>query len=1061
MKRLAFNGGEVAPGMWLRSDMDSYGRSCRRLENWDVAATGGISRRHGFEFFAGPLGGEVRLVPYVYSDDDAYLVALQAGSVSVYGRAGDEEAVFATDGSWGYVHPGSVRWVQINSLLLVLSPDCAVMALRRDGDGEWSFERFGFKVPPWETVGLRDWEVTVSPRAGGGYTVVWPGDVPAGVGADGAREGDVLRVSRYTRREEARGSVAVDAEALPLFQNGLSAASHVFAGNSFYVRRAAEYEYYVCTKAWSKADDYTDGFESPGNYPDRFARADMVEDEDDFEVVTSVGAKGSLAKGAKLKYAVEMGDLFRCVREFVGSRDFAGSADPKDYPGHFVQGVPIGAALPCGGKWQFYCSGSWVGAYEVRRCYDTAELTGAWEHAGESVSPAEAPANNLVTGNEDEECWLRLFLTRVRVGTSGARDYWPNDACGNRLVVYPYRHDMQLVFHGGDEPWFEDGSAVGVGLAAPLVTDDWSWCAFRARCGYPCVGALHEGRLVLAGTGAQPQTLWLSRSDDLNNFRMGEGDDAGMLLEMQTGTQAAIRWLLSRSDALLVGTMDGEWVVRAGVNAGALTGANARVFNQGYNGSADVPAVAAADRVLYVERGGGRVYEFGYRVETDGYQSADLTVLADHVAAGEGGITGGAVMRKPCMKAVFTTGGGNLLLMTYNTMHNVNAWHRYVYGGGDGGVLDGRVESVAVLPHGSGADLVYASMRGEWHAAEAAVAAGLEVLLSIGPPRSGSLGVSINGTEYKSSSSGWQTIVADAIESGDPNVYARLTSGKVELTPLGSYEAGRLYCLDIEFKPTSPPWNFEWTPSAGEATAQGFVVALNDAGNWPNLQGELPFHAMLVGGKVVIEAVGMWHSGRVYQVQLGGNADPVQETGHIDFSGDKDYCVLRLTARVAGEAGNGIAVAGIGHSSFVNVPYPTLRGGADAREGYWERCVMVMDQEGDVYVDYQEDADGAALAAGYASVVETTFFSGPDYDDRRVKVGSLQVYLHGEVPDACDVAFSAGDGYRPTDGRALREGWNQVAPGANWRYGPYVGLRVTGDGPCTVLAMQAGSPLTV
>lgn len=951
MKRLAFNGGEVAPGMWLRCDMDSYGRSCRRLENWDVAATGGISRRHGFELFAGGFEGEVRLLPYVYSDDDAYLVALQAGRVSVYGRDGDVEAVLASDGSWGYVDLGSVRCVQINSLLLVLSPDCAVMALRRDGDGVWSFERFGFKVPPWETVGLRDWEVTVSPRAGGGYTVVWPEDVPAEEGVGLAREGEVLRASRQTMREEARGSAAEDSGVMPLWGNALSAESHEFAGHSFYVKRPAEYEYYICTKAWSKADDYTAGFESPGNYPDRFARADAVGDESDFELVTSVGSKSSLAKGAKVKYAVVMGDLFRCVREFVGSRDFTGSADPKDYPGHFVQGLPIGGALPCGGKWQFYCSGSWVGAYEVRRCRDTAELEGAWEHAGGSVSPAEAPANNLVTGNEDEECWLRLFLTRVRVGSSGAREYWPNDSCGNRLVVYPYRHDMQLVFHGGDEPWFEDVGSVKVALTAPFVTDDWSWCAFRAVYGYPCVGALHEGRLVLAGTGAQPQTLWLSRSDDLNNFRMGDGDDAGILLEMQTCTQAAIRWLLSRSDALLVGTMDGEWVVRAGVNAGVLTGANARIFNQGNNGSAAVPAVAAADRVLYVERGGGRVYEFGYHVETDGYQSSDLTVLADHIAAGEGGITGGAVVRKPFMRAVFTTAGGNLLLMTYNTMHNVNAWHRYVYGAGDGMLLSGRVESVAVLPHGSGADLVYASMRGEWHAAREAVPACGEIYMGQVAGQ-GQHGVKIAGQSY--------------------------------VVPIGQVAS--------------------------------LVSAINSDSACP------------------VEA---------------RDATPAGEL--LNYT-------IELKAKVAGEAGNLISVEAVGR--HMTVPHSTLENGADAHEGYWGRYILVMDQEGDVYEDYQVGGDGD-VTAGYASVVETTVFSGADYDDQRVKVGSLQVYLHGAVPNACDVAFSSGDGYRPTDGRELREGWNQVAPGANWRYGPYVGLRVTGDGPCTVLAMQAGSPLTV
>ena len=73
MKRLAFNGGEISPAMALRADMDVYARSCSELTNFDVAATGGISRRRGMRHVDEAMEGYSRLIPYTYSGEIVYL----------------------------------------------------------------------------------------------------------------------------------------------------------------------------------------------------------------------------------------------------------------------------------------------------------------------------------------------------------------------------------------------------------------------------------------------------------------------------------------------------------------------------------------------------------------------------------------------------------------------------------------------------------------------------------------------------------------------------------------------------------------------------------------------------------------------------------------------------------------------------------------------------------------------------------------------------------------------------------------------------------------------------
>lgn len=226
----------------------------------------------------------------------------------------------------------------------------------------------------------------------------------------------------------------------------------------------------------------------------------------------------------------------------------------------------------------------------------------------------------------------------------------------------------------------------------------WSFAAFRGVYGFPSLVDVFQQRLVLAATQAQPQTVWLSKTDDLNSFEVGKQDDSALALTLSTTTQNRICWLMAQSSRLLLGTADAEWAVSGG--QGVMTYANARADSHGFVGSSDVPALMATDKVLYVERGGGRVYQYGYDYESDGFVSRDLTVFADHVLADGGGCLGVAFVRKPEPRAVFVRRDGALALMTYNSMHQVHAWHRYT--------TDGVFEGVAVLPNGDQADLLFA-----------------------------------------------------------------------------------------------------------------------------------------------------------------------------------------------------------------------------------------------------------------------------------------------------------------------------------------------------------------
>ena len=828
MKRLAFNGGEISPAMTLRSDMDAFTRSCSLVTNWNIHATGGVSRRRGMRHLSTTTENTSRLIPYRYSAEQTALIEIAPAALLV--RDSDTAAIIATftpdeETPWQYPDLTQITWLQINSLLLILSPHTPIMQLQCDDGGDWTFSPFEFVSPPWQTEDYRDIELTLTPDG----TVYTPSYAPV-ESDDGetaeilpedteASTGDILRASYYTTRTEAFAKAATASSGLSLL-TALTTSSNISLGQKIAWQDPEDTldQYYICTQDWTGSNDFTAGYISPANYPDNFDRADSSAGFDPSAAITELSSGKTCKKGDKIVFRSGYYDLYYCIRPFNGSADFRTSTNPADYPRHFTRGIPIGQAIPSGGKWQFYCSGTWYGTYEIRRNYETGALTEQWEHLGESISSIGATANNLITGNEEEEeCYLRLFLTQIRFVTPGnPAAGWPPDYCANRLIVQSYRRNMQLTVLA--DGTLQDTSPIITPLTSPITTTDWSWCAFNSRYGFPSLATLHESRLVLAATTTQPQTIWMSQSDNLNNFTTGDLDTSGIHLTMNTSTQAPICWMLSRREVIMLGTMDAEWVIKPSTGGAGLTAANARAYNQGNNGSMPIPAIGTTDRVLYTERGGGRVYEYGYRYETDAYTSADLTIFADHIASAEQGITGGTVLNKPYTSVIFTTASGNLLLCTYNTMHNVHAWHRYT--------TQGTIQSVAVLPNGTGSDRLYL-------------------------------------------------------------IVNRDTSRRIE----------------------------------------------------------------------------------------------------------------------------------------------------------------IIDDTQEHYLDGLEEYP-------YTSTLETTAFSSPEYNDRKTKTATVEAYLLAPTPPPSALQLSTGGAYKPNDRHTITPGWNQFTATANWRHMPYIGIKCTGNHPCTILAMQ-------
>lgn len=342
MKRLAFNGGEISPAMTLRSDMDAAPRSCSLVTNWNILATGGISRRRGMRHLTTTQETTSRLIPYRYSAEQTSLIEIAPKKIHV--RDSDSAAIIATftpsaETPWQYPDLNKITWLQINSLLLILSPHTPIMQLQCDDGGGWTFSPFEFVSPPWQTEDYRDIELTLTPDSGiyrPSYTPVESddGDTPEILPEDTqAATGDILRASYYTTRREAFTKASTASADLTTL-TALTTSSNIPIGRKIAWQDPDDTldQYYICTADWTGTNDLTPGYISPANYPDNFDRADSSAGFDPTTAITELTSGTNCKKGDKIVFRSGYYNLYYCIRPFNGSTDFRTSTSPRRLP---------------------------------------------------------------------------------------------------------------------------------------------------------------------------------------------------------------------------------------------------------------------------------------------------------------------------------------------------------------------------------------------------------------------------------------------------------------------------------------------------------------------------------------------------------------------------------------------------------------------------------------------------------------------------------------------------------------------------------------------------------
>jgi hypothetical protein len=237
---------------------------------------------------------------------------------------------------------------------------------------------------------------------------------------------------------------------------------------------------------------------------------------------------------------------------------------------------------------------------------------------------------------------------------------------------------------------------------AGVNSDRWKFGAWGGDQGWPSHVFYYQGRRGYAASGAQPNVVWLTRTNAFNDFSTSTPliDTDALTFPLNSGKLDSIQGTLIM-DKLVMLTEGAEWALGTGRDDVATPG-NSIPKAQGYRGSDPIQPLIVGDAGMFVQAKGTIVRDIDFDVAKDKYSGTDLTVFADHLFEGRT-VVSWTYQQHPNSNIWIVLDNGALLGLTYMREQQVLGWHRHDSG-------DDFFESVCCVGE-QGEDAVYAVVR--------------------------------------------------------------------------------------------------------------------------------------------------------------------------------------------------------------------------------------------------------------------------------------------------------------------------------------------------------------
>ena len=108
--KTSFAAGELSPLLHARVDLAQYANGAAYLNNFIILPQGGLSKRPGTVPLGEKAYADVRLVPFVFSEEDFCVLAFGDGFVDRYTYTGYRERI--PDSPYKASHLPRLRWLK-------------------------------------------------------------------------------------------------------------------------------------------------------------------------------------------------------------------------------------------------------------------------------------------------------------------------------------------------------------------------------------------------------------------------------------------------------------------------------------------------------------------------------------------------------------------------------------------------------------------------------------------------------------------------------------------------------------------------------------------------------------------------------------------------------------------------------------------------------------------------------------------------------------------------------------------------------------------------------------
>ncbi|MBR2864681.1 MAG: hypothetical protein IKC13_00160 [Elusimicrobiaceae bacterium] len=663
-----FSGGEVSPHLYSRADAADYHSWLKSACNFFVHPQGGASNRPGTAYVntAKYADKKARLVPFVLGDKEAYVVEMGHQYLRFHTQAGtllQNDAIFELPTEYTEHEIDSVSYVQYGqSLYFAHQHHCPKQLLRTD-DGYFVWRDFALKDGPFTAFNTDEHKkvrlvckqqevisegvkavLSFLPVSYNNYFIhaYWKGVRfydPNGYGFNIAEV-----VAAFNRTFADTGCVAQN-------QGGVLRIESPQATGGDYNGAELLIEYYP----------------SLMSAPALVVSQQMSGGSNEGEKIASGEEEWYLESDFDLFSPNHITGLF-ALQQQVESSQQSGTLAYED----------ISASIKSGGDWRLRTTGSWYGEIAL----ESSEDNQTWTKV-KHFTKAQDEENINTFGNLALSAKMRYLRVRC-LAISGEMGYiLQADGFLQEGIVKLEK--------------YIDSRQVLVSLQRhAAVPEQWSWQwaqgSFCPGNGYPSCVFFYQDRLGFAGTQAEPQTIWFSKTSQYNDFgtqrTLQDNDAMGITL---SGKKRNAIHSVAVGAKLFIFTSGNEWSLSAD---GALSPYNITLTQETERGASSLAPIVVGSRTLYVQARGSVLRDFFYQYSTASYISRDLTLRCKHLFFNKT-IKEMAYQQEPDSLLWCILTDGALLCLTYLPEEEIFAWTRHQ--------TAGRFISVCCVP-GAGSD---------------------------------------------------------------------------------------------------------------------------------------------------------------------------------------------------------------------------------------------------------------------------------------------------------------------------------------------------------------------